>query len=316
MRAHITTTRSGRRRKARNSVLALALGVCALAIPATVSAKIDYSTQPDDDGAVAAGNAHRTPTELAQTTAAGEPTGSSQPGGGAVATGHPSPNAIKGGHDVIPGYASADAITGAEPFTGAPPARRPAQSSGSTCPAPWWARGPRWLWVALGEVAFLTVRRRTEVSPSRLDELTVTGRRRSRRDGRGGTSQAPLRAHPLGLRAAVMRRRRAVSSTTAAAGERQGTEPDPILTANSRSRLASGGPTGLPASADERMVTELVPDMTHAYRSRVEFPVPARSTSASSIPYPSAPARLHERRGAARQAGEAAISAIFRIPFA
>jgi hypothetical protein len=165
MRAHTIITRSGRRRKARNSVLALALGVCALAIPATVSAKIDYSTQPDDDGAVAAGNAHRTPTELAQTTAAGEPSGSSQPGGAAVATDHSSPNAIKGGHDVIPGSASADAITGAEPFTGA---------SGSPSGAEQWfdvpsalvGAGAAMALVALGGVAFLTVRRRTEVSPS------------------------------------------------------------------------------------------------------------------------------------------------------
>jgi hypothetical protein len=162
MRAHITTTTSGRRRKARYSVLALVLGVCALAIPATASAD---STQPDDGGAVAAGNAHRTPTELAQTTAAGEPSGSSQPGGGAVVADHSAPNAIKGGHDVIPGYASADAITSAEPFTGA---------SGSPSGAEQWfdvpsalvGAGAAMALVALGGAAFVTVRRRTEVSPS------------------------------------------------------------------------------------------------------------------------------------------------------
>jgi hypothetical protein len=163
MRAHITTTRSERRRKARYSVLALALGVCALAIPATASGD---STQPDDGGAVAEGNAHRTPTELAQTTSAGEPSDSSQPsGGGAVATDHSSPTAIRGGHDVIPGYASADAITGAEPFTGA---------SGSPSGAEQWfdvpsalvGAGAAMALVALGGAAFLTVRRRTGVSPS------------------------------------------------------------------------------------------------------------------------------------------------------
>jgi hypothetical protein len=181
MRAHITTTTKSRpRRKARHSVLALALGVCALAIPASASGYsvngIDSAgpgpyrgahpglSQPDGDGAVAAGNAHRTPTELAQTTAAGEPSGSGQPGG-AVATDHSSPNAIQGGHDVIPGYASADAITGAEPFT---------RASGSPSGAEQWfdvpsalvGAGAAMALVALGGAAFLTVRRRTEVSPS------------------------------------------------------------------------------------------------------------------------------------------------------
>jgi hypothetical protein len=179
MRAHITTTKSRPRRKARYSVLALALGVCALAIPASASGYsvngIDsagpgpYSgahpglSQPDGDGAVAAGNAHRTPTELAQTTAAGEPSGSGRPGG-AVATDHSSPNAIKGGHDVIPGYASADAITGAEPFTGA------SASSGAEqwfdVPSALVGAGAAMALVALGGAAFVTVRRRTEVSPS------------------------------------------------------------------------------------------------------------------------------------------------------
>jgi hypothetical protein len=189
MRAHTITTKCRPRRKARYSVLALALGVCALAIPATACGD---STQPDDGGAVAAGNAHRTPTELAQATAAGEPSGSgdssrsvsdaapvssggglaeayqeraSQPGGGAVATDHSSPTVIKGGHGVIPGYASADAITGAEPFTGA---------SGSPSGAEQWfdvpsalvGAGAAMALVSLGGAAFLTVRRRTEVSPS------------------------------------------------------------------------------------------------------------------------------------------------------
>jgi hypothetical protein len=151
MRAHTIITKSRPRRKARYSVLALALGVCALAIPATASGD---STQPDDGGAVAAGNAHRTATELAQTTAADEPSGS---GGGSpqVDSDHASPNTIlRGAH---------------EPSTAEP--TFVSDSTGTTGEGFDWASalvgaGSAMALVALGGAVFLTVRKRSEVSPS------------------------------------------------------------------------------------------------------------------------------------------------------
>jgi len=150
MRAHTITTKSRPTRKARYSVLALALGVCALAIPATASGG---STQPEDGGAVAAGNAHRTPTELAQTTAAGEPSGSS--GSGVVDSSDASPNTIlRGAH---------------EPSTAEP--TFVADSAGTTGEGFDWASaavgaGAAMALVALAGAALLTARRRAPVSPS------------------------------------------------------------------------------------------------------------------------------------------------------
>src|SRR5262245_5214926 len=82
MKAHTISIITGRRRRARRRAIALALGVCALAIPATAGAQpIDggYSTPNATIGGsngssqpingAAAGNAHRTPTELGQSTA-------------------------------------------------------------------------------------------------------------------------------------------------------------------------------------------------------------------------------------------------------
>jgi hypothetical protein len=180
MRAHTITTKSRPRRKVRYS-LALVLGVCALAIPATASGD---STQPDDGGAVAAGNAHRTPTELAQTTAAGEPSDSSQPGGGAAAgnahrtatelaqttaAGEPSGS---GGSGVLDSdYPSPNAILrGAhEPSTAEP--TFVSDSAGTMGEGFDWASaavgaGAAMALVALAGAALLTVRRRTAVSPS------------------------------------------------------------------------------------------------------------------------------------------------------
>jgi hypothetical protein len=183
MRAHTITTKSRARRKARYSVLALALGVCALAIPATASGD---STQPDDDGAVAAGNAHRTPTELAQTTSAGEPSDSSRPsGGGAVAAGnaHRTPTELaqttaagepsgSGGSGVVDsGYALPNEILrGAhEPSTAEP--TFVSDSAGTTGEGFDWASaavgaGAAMALVALAGAALLTIRRRVPVSPS------------------------------------------------------------------------------------------------------------------------------------------------------
>jgi hypothetical protein len=156
MRAHTITTKSRPRRKARYSVLALVLGVCALAIPATASGD---STQPDDGGAVAAGNAHRTPTELAQATSTAEPTSvsgidSSQAKGIANDTGR-----AFGPHGAL-----LDTLH----------ATRPAVVSGSSASTGGgfdWASaavgaGAAMALVALAGAALLTIRRRAPVSPS------------------------------------------------------------------------------------------------------------------------------------------------------
>jgi hypothetical protein len=149
MRAHTITTKSRPRRRGRYSVLALVFGVCALAIPATASGD---STQPDDGGAVV-GNAHRTPTEFAQTTAAGEPSGSGGPG------------------VVDSGYSSTDAILrGAhEPSTAEP--TFVSDSIGTTGEGFDWASaavgaGAAMALVALAGAALITVHRRAPVSPS------------------------------------------------------------------------------------------------------------------------------------------------------
>jgi hypothetical protein len=138
MRAHSITIMSRRRRRTRRRAIALVLAACSLAIPASAGA---YSS----------------PTAIT-----GGYEQSSQPSGGSD---NPSPNAIKGGNDVTPGYASPNAITGAEPLTVA---------SGSPSGADQWfdvpsalvGAGSAMALAALGGAAFLTVRRRTEVSPS------------------------------------------------------------------------------------------------------------------------------------------------------
>jgi hypothetical protein len=138
MRAHSITTMSRRRRRTRRGAIALVLAACSLAIPASAGA---YSSA----NAITGGSEQ-----------------SSQPSGGSDGS---SPTAIKGGHDVIPGYASPNAITGAEPFT---------VDSGSPSGADQWfdvpsalvGAGSAMALISLGGAAFLTVRRRTEVSPS------------------------------------------------------------------------------------------------------------------------------------------------------
>jgi hypothetical protein len=144
MGAHIITTKSRPRRKARYSVLALVIGVFALAIPASASGD---STEPDDGGAVAAGNAHRTPTELAQTTAGGEPSGS----GGSAAADSGYASILRGAH---------------EPSTAEP--TFVSDSTGTTAEGFDWASaavgaGAAMALVALAGAALLTIRRRTAV---------------------------------------------------------------------------------------------------------------------------------------------------------
>jgi hypothetical protein len=154
------------RKKARYSVFALALGVCALAIPATASAAGGYSlanaitggssdsTQPSGGDSVAVANAHRTPSELAQTTAAGEPSGSG--GSPQVDAGSTAPNAILSGAH--------------EPSTAEP--TFVSDSTGTTSDGFDWASAAlgagtaTLVALALAGGALLTIRRRTAVSPS------------------------------------------------------------------------------------------------------------------------------------------------------
>ena len=175
MRAHSITIMSRRRRRARRRAIALVLAVCALAIPASASAYsspnaitggTEQSSQPvggsdyssvnsvappsesssaGGGSAAAAGHAQRTPTELGQTTA----------------------TASGGFADVDPGYSSLNATTGQ-------PTGEPTLASGSPSGGgqgfDWSSAlvgaGSAMALVALSGAAFLTVRRRTEVSPS------------------------------------------------------------------------------------------------------------------------------------------------------
>jgi hypothetical protein len=140
MRAHSIIIMSRRRRRTRRRAIALVLAVCSLAIPASAGA---YSSV----NAITGGSEQ-----------------SSQPSGGSD---NPSPNAIKGGHDAVRGYSSLNATTG--PLPG-----EPTLASGSPSGAEQWFDVPSALvgagsalaLAALGGAAFLTVRRRTEVSPS------------------------------------------------------------------------------------------------------------------------------------------------------
>jgi hypothetical protein len=188
MRAHIITTTTRPRRSARR-VLPLVLGICALAIPATASASPQYSSV----NSITGGSSERTATELGQ--AVGEPgdgfqtsvsaitggsseSSSENPGGSPAAdSGSSSLNAIAGpsaseptavsGSPADSGYSSLNATAG-------PPASQPTVLAGSPAdPAEGfdWASagvgaGAAMALAALSGAAFLTVRRRTAVSPS------------------------------------------------------------------------------------------------------------------------------------------------------
>jgi hypothetical protein len=153
MRAHTISTKTRQRRNPRRSALALGLGICALAIPATASASPDYSSV----NAITGGSDE-----------------SSQPSGGSD---YSSANAITGGSSgsssenlagphQVPRYSSLNAISG-------PPPSEPTLVSGpsGTDDGFDWASagigaGAAMALVTLGGAAFLTVRRRTAVSPS------------------------------------------------------------------------------------------------------------------------------------------------------
>jgi hypothetical protein len=151
MKAHTITIMSRRRRRTRRRAIALVLAVCALAIPASA-------------GAYSSPNAITGGTEQ-----------SSQPSGGSDGS---SVNAITGGSStssapgapqsaqrVDPNYSSLSATTGAEQprvVSGSPSGG----GQGFDWPSALVGAGSAMALVALAGAAFLTGRRRTEVSPS------------------------------------------------------------------------------------------------------------------------------------------------------
>lgn len=162
MRAHIITTTTRPRRSARR-VLPLVLGICALAIPATASASPQYSSV----NSITGGSSERTATELGQ--AVGEPGDGFQTSVSAITGGSSeSSSENPGGSPAADsGYSSLNATAG-------PPASQPTVLAGSPAdPAEGfdWASagvgaGAAMALAALSGAAFLTVRRRTAVSPS------------------------------------------------------------------------------------------------------------------------------------------------------
>jgi hypothetical protein len=156
MGANTITTISRRRRSARRRrILALALGVCALAIPARASADPASSDYSRAD-AIAAGLEE-----------------SSQPAGGSdysslnsITGGSSEPSAVSGSpHGVS--YSSLNAIAGPPPASEPTLASRP---SGADDGFDWASAAigaaAAMALVALGGAMLLTVRRRTAVSPS------------------------------------------------------------------------------------------------------------------------------------------------------
>lgn len=154
MRAHVTTTTS-RPRRARHVCLALALGVCALAIPAIANAV------PSDSGyssvnAITGGSGDRSET-------AGGPEYSSV---NSIAPPARSPSSGRSA-DVDSGYSSLSAVTGS-------PAELPTSVSSSPTGSDDgfdWASalvgaGTVLALTALGGAVLLTVRRRSTVAPS------------------------------------------------------------------------------------------------------------------------------------------------------
>ena len=167
MRAHTThtnTTMTRPRRKVRYSILPLALGVCALAIPASAAASpVDgYSSVNAITGGL---------SESSQPP--GGSSGSSQP---ASDSDYSSLNAITGSsessstgasQDAGSGYSSLNAITGPLPseptlVTGSPADTADGFDWGDAA----LGAGAAMALVAFGGAAFLTVRRRMAMSPS------------------------------------------------------------------------------------------------------------------------------------------------------
>ena len=150
MRAHTITIMSRRRRRTRRRAIALVLAVCALAIPASAGA---YSSP----NAITGGS-----EQSSQPPASPDHSSVNAITGGSGAT---APGVSGSSHEVARDYASPNAITGAEQPTlvaGSPAGA----DDGFDWPSALVGAGSAMALVALGGAAFLTVRRRTEVSPS------------------------------------------------------------------------------------------------------------------------------------------------------
>lgn len=160
MRAHTTTTTtSPPRRKARHGclALALALGVCGLAIPATANAQ-PIDSDPSSVNAITGGS-----------------NDSSQPVGGSdyssvnsITPPASSPSGSGESGDVSAGYSSVNAITGAPSDTPTFASGSPSGSDdGFDWPSALVGAGAALALTALGSAALLTVRRRSATpSPS------------------------------------------------------------------------------------------------------------------------------------------------------
>jgi hypothetical protein len=152
MRAHTTTSTTSRpKRKARHVGLALALGIAALAIPATANAQ-PTGSDPSTVNAITGGSSE-----------------ASQPVGGSdyssVNSIAPPASEPSGSADV--GYSSLNAISGspadAPTFVSSSPT---GSGEGFDWPSALVGAGAALAMAALGGAALLTVRRRRTVSPS------------------------------------------------------------------------------------------------------------------------------------------------------
>jgi hypothetical protein len=171
MRAHtITTTIKTRSRtNARYGILALAVGICTLAIPVSASADPSASGYSRAD-AIAAG------LEESSQPAADSGYSSVKPGVSNYssvnsitppATEPSSPSTSSGSPTVNSGYSSLNAISGAPASEPTVVSRSPADpADGFDWASAGVGAGAAMALLALGGAAFLTVRRRTAVSPS------------------------------------------------------------------------------------------------------------------------------------------------------
>ena len=151
MRAHTNTSTIRSRRSARSRVLALVLGICALAIPATASASRYSSVNAITGGSEASSQ----PASGSDFSSLNAITGESSKSTSTVRSPH-----------VAPKYSSLNAVTG--PPTGEPTVVSwPLDTAdGFDWPSAAVGAGGALALVAFGSAAFLTVRRRTAVSPS------------------------------------------------------------------------------------------------------------------------------------------------------
>jgi hypothetical protein len=158
MRSHTISITTRPRRNVWRLAVALGLGICALAIPSTVSASPagGYSSVNSLTGGSA---------ESSQASARADYSSVSS------ITGGQNESSSTGSQQAVePGYSSPTAISGPLPdrFTVASPAVEPPASSGEgfDWPSAAIGAGAAMALVALGGAALLTLRRRTTVSPA------------------------------------------------------------------------------------------------------------------------------------------------------